>query len=315
MLANSQFARIFFGPVHDWIYSFHMPLFFFMSGYSYLRYSSARASRLSTLLRSKGAKLLLPYGVLTTLWFPLKAIVSAHARRPVSLTWAGYITQLIIPWKNVIIFYWFMPTLFVTFVLTNVLLRLSKRERVLLPIVALGAAITYFVFKNENYTGWEAVFNLGGVLHNYVFFCMGSVVACHQLEPWITKYGSALTPASIAIFVSCSADVRKLDVVVFSMALMNIWGLWAVVHRYQSSSLAMIGDHAFAIYLWSCAPQLALSAVCDGIFHAPVSITIAVVFLGGLIAPLFLARRLRPPSNRIFRDAMGLSADPRRSLA
>jgi hypothetical protein len=96
---------------------------------------------------------------------------------------------------------------------------------------------------------------------------------------------------------------------------MNICGLWAIVHRFQSASLAVIGDHAFAIYLWSCAPQIALSTLCDGIFHAPVTITIAVVFAGGLTAPLLLAQRVRPLGNRLFRDAVGLSGDPQRSHA
>jgi fucose 4-O-acetylase-like acetyltransferase len=315
VLAHSEFARFFFGPVHDWIYSFHMPLFFFMAGFSYIRYSSAYRSRFTSLLQSKGTKLLLPYIVLTTLWFPLKALASAHAQRPVSFTWTEYATQIIIPWKNVIIFYWFLPTLFLMFVLNSLLLRWTTKQRLALPLVALGATVTYFAFGNENDTGWQSILNLGGVFHNYVFFCLGSLVGRYRIEPWITRWGAALTPISVAIFASCPASVRNLGGFVLVMALMNICGLWALVHRYQITILGMIGDHAFAIYLWSCAPQIALSILFDAIFHTPVVITTAVTFIAGLVGPLLFVQRIRPCSNRIVRDALGLTGEPQRSVA
>lgn len=304
-LAHSYFAQIFFGPVHDWIYSFHMPLFFFMAGYSYERYSSAKQSGFGALVRGKGLRLIIPYAVLTTLWFPLKALLSRYAMRPVSITWRDYATRLVIPWNNVVLCYWFLPTLFLIFVIHHVLVRLTRGQRLLPLLIFPCAIVAYFAFSNENRGGWQSVLNIGGVLHNYVFFCIGALFVQYQLEAWVTRLCLPLTPLSIAIFTAAPPGVRRLHAFLFGMALMNIWGLWGLVHRLKLPGVADIGDYSFTIYLWSYAPQLALAVLADGILHLPVPVTTGFTFIGGLCGPLALARSLPEIRNPIVAAVFG----------
>lgn len=76
---------------HKWIYSFHMPLFMFVSGYL-LKYSSMRKQQEISDIRlfgrqgyiiKRAVRLLVPYFVISSVSFIPKVLLSVHALRPV----------------------------------------------------------------------------------------------------------------------------------------------------------------------------------------------------------------------------------------
>lgn len=112
-----------------WIYSFHMPLFMFISGYL-LRYGCEKKNmslfamswqERKFFLWKKVKRLLIPYWAISSLAFVPKVLMSRFAARPMEFSFGEYIRMLIYPWDNVIIFFWFLPTLFLIFVLIIIL--------------------------------------------------------------------------------------------------------------------------------------------------------------------------------------------------
>lgn len=107
--------------IYPWIYSFHMPLFMFISGY--LLCHGIRAGGLtfeqkvlsSGFLLKKVRRLLVPYVAISTAALFPKVLLGRFAMRPVNFSFGEWWHMLVYPGDNVIIFFWFLPTIFLIF--------------------------------------------------------------------------------------------------------------------------------------------------------------------------------------------------------
>ena len=85
--------------LHRWIYSFHMPLFMFISGYL-LNYTNQRKIEninLKEFFWKKIKRLLIPYFIITSLAYIPKYILNKFTLRPVELTFNNYLKGFIYP--------------------------------------------------------------------------------------------------------------------------------------------------------------------------------------------------------------------------
>ena len=112
-------------PLCMWIYSFHMPLFFFISGFLFAQSLLKRGMEIQEvsfwgrhgLFFSKFRRLLVPYLLISSLVYLPKVMLSFMAVRPVELSWSSYFSMLLYPYSNVIGSFWFLPTLYLVFVI------------------------------------------------------------------------------------------------------------------------------------------------------------------------------------------------------
>lgn len=104
-----------------WIYSFHMPLFMFISGYLLCYGCEKRGLSFVQMvchrdfLWKKVRRLLVPYFLISTLAFLPKVLLSRFAMRSIDFSLCSYVHMLAYPSDNVILFFWFLPTLFLIF--------------------------------------------------------------------------------------------------------------------------------------------------------------------------------------------------------
>ena len=162
--------------VYEWIYSFHMPLFFFISGH--LLHVSVRRSGKPLgqyfgwrVLAKKAKRLLLPYWLISSLVFVPKSFFGNFAGREVDFSWSGYAHMLLYPIDNVISIYWFLPTLFLVFCIAFVGAKLSlflKSRYWILP--ALAGSYFLVVFFPRYSTD---LLNYPGVIAFLFYFVLG----------------------------------------------------------------------------------------------------------------------------------------------
>lgn len=163
-------------PVFFWIYTFHMPLFFFISGYL-LRNSVLRSGKMLgaycdwRFVLKKAKRLLLPYWLLSSLVFLPKSLMGNFAGRPVDASFESYAYMLLHPLENVISIFWFLPTLFFIFMLAafggKVACLLKLRKGCLLAL-AVSFSLTFFF---ERYS--TDLLDYPGVLAFLFFFVLG----------------------------------------------------------------------------------------------------------------------------------------------
>ena len=121
------------------IYSFHMPLFFVLSGFvsvKILQYS--KMTEYINYIKSRAARLLIPYFVMGILYMPLKYFMNRFAINPYDFSQS---------WKLILgdnpnTTMWFLYTLFWVSVIALILLRRS----VLLPMLIISAILSCTAF-------------------------------------------------------------------------------------------------------------------------------------------------------------------------
>lgn len=296
-----------------WLYTFHMPLFFFISGYL-LKYSNTRKGiQLSDMpalgkdgfITGKARRLLVPYVIISSVVFIPKTMMSAIALRPVDLSVWSYLGMLLYPHTNVIGYFWFLPSLFLIFCMAYIAAKTKAKTNDSLLILCL---ITVSIVNPG--TGF---LGLDSALYNAVFFAAGYMFRKHMLETVVGRH-SATTAAvtftvSVALMYAPDTGVRYL-LSSFNGILMSV----ALAHLYIAGKMRFL-DHldgaTYTIYLLSWFPQVAsqqiLISLVPGItWH----VTTALAFFSGLYVPLMVHRWVRKrsgsPSCRWINAALGM---------
>lgn len=299
--------------VRQWIYSFHMPLFFFISGYL-LKYSNTRKGiQLSDMpvfgkdgfITGKARRLLVPYVIISSVVFIPKTMMSAIALRPVDMSVWSYLGMLLYPHTNVIGYFWFLPSLFLIFCVAYIAAKTKAKTNDSLLILYL---ITVSIVNPG--TG---LLGLDSALYNAVFFAAGYMFRKHMLETVVGRHSATAAAVtftvSVALMYAPDTGIRYL-LTSFNGILMSV----ALAHLYIAGKMRFL-DHldgaTYTIYLLSWFPQVAsqqiLMSLVPGItWH----VTTALAFFSGLYVPLMVHRWVRKrsgsPSCRWINAALGM---------
>ena len=158
--------------LHSWIYSFHMPLFFLISGFLY-SLTNSDFLKIPTLkfLKKKTTRLLVPYLVLGVLLFVIKFAFSglSHASRSFSV--AGFFAMFVntgYP-SSTMGYLWYVFTLFVLFFIVRLLAlcRINLKDIRISLLLALGF---WCLSYSCHITGWA---NLSSVCRYIPYFLLG----------------------------------------------------------------------------------------------------------------------------------------------
>lgn len=277
-----------------WIYSFHMPLFMFISGFL-LRYTNERkgyalaATPIGKFMWKKVKRLLIPYVVISTLAFVPKVLLSRFAVRPLEFSLTDYIHMLIYPWDNVIIFFWFLPTLFIIFFLVVCGAKLLQRVQTPQKHTVLLAALLLLHLFNP----LESIrlFNIGGVVGYLLYFALGYYTCRYHLPEQMHRHlgaGLCLTGVLSVLFVTLIPDFFGKDVLMAANGIILSLLLGQLYVQRQWHFLHHLFGASYAIYLFSWFPQVASQQIFLGLTHAPWQVGGILAFFTGVYIPLLI---------------------------
>lgn len=279
--SQDRWYATFLGVIR-WIYTFHMPLFFFISGWLFHYTNRSRDIHYGAFVKAKFVRLIVPYLTLSTIAFPVKVMLARFASRPVSLSPQDFVQQIIFPWHNTIIFFWYLPTLFLMFLAAPYVLhkRMGAAHAVILLLASVGL---YTQFDNTNLSGFSAFLNVAGVLHNFIFFACGFITDRFTLNSQVRKCGVFCLPFSVLGFVFSPRDSQLGNLL---LALAGIAMCWWLAHQVHSEWLARVGDCSYQIYLFSWFPQRFCRIIFGQVLQVNVFIAILAMALAGLVVPI-----------------------------
>lgn len=282
-------------PVIRWIYGFHMPLFFFISGYL-LRYTHAdlRSMRLlgrGAFLNRKAQRLLVPYVLISSLVFVPKALMSQYAVRPIHLSLHDYLDMLLYPYHNVLGAYWFLPTLFLIFTLFLLLGKAAQKFNIKLNA---WQATSLFFFANMLIVfHHESVLNLLGVIHFIFYFALGYAFRGSALEHHISRQRPIplllLTLAFSILMLATPHFNLKEQLTALNGILLSI-ALGRIYEMKGCTFLNHLYGHTYTIYLFSGLFQILSLQVLLHFVSLPPHLFIPLAFVTGVYGPWLIDR-------------------------
>ena len=295
----------------EWIYSFHMSLWIFISGYL-LYYTAPKTIKNKSPLSNipicgrhgffvkKVKRLLVPYIVISTLVFLPKVWLSEYAVKPIELSWSAYINMLLIPSQNVIVYYWFIPTIFTLLIAVVLYGRLTDKMKLTPNMSILILIVTVWTLSLINPLDGVKWFNLSSLIGHSVFFALG--LAYQNYQRIIDKSLHLNSPCAMLIFGAISVitvitGYNSHNIVVSQLtAISGILFTLSLGRMYLNCNLKfanILYGTTYAIFLFSWFPQSALRVVLYDQAGLCSWIGVPISTLAGVLLPWLLYKLLQ----------------------
>lgn len=156
-----DYAPGWYNDMHDVIYTFHMPLFMFASGFIYM--TTKKDIPYKDFLWKKVKRLMVPYLSVSAIVITIKLLTEGHAYVENPVTWMSYVKMLYLPEAGY--FLWFIWALWWMFVIFP----LFKTRQMRLGLFVLAIVLHYIpnflpdIFCLSQFQGMLVYFTLGVV--------------------------------------------------------------------------------------------------------------------------------------------------------
>ena len=272
------------------VYSFHMPLFFYLSGFVFFL-SSAPDKFFANPLRTvveRFDRLIIPVILFGIFIITGKYIVGKFfaLQKPVDSIWVGLQNLVINPPENPLMSVWYLIVLFIYSVASPLLWRIAGRRIFLIILVGIFAWIVeltdYFDIPNEYYSR--------NILIYYLFFGIGGFVAIKH-NKLLHQFQKFWAP-SFAIFITCLYFTYTEPFALLSCGITSaiaLHGLFLQRRLTEERFFLWFGQNTMNIYLLNTI-FIGVSTIMLrplwGAFPGSYAILIGAIFLTGLLGPI-----------------------------
>lgn len=263
------------------VYSFHMPLFFFLSGLFFYKSFSNKGG--AKLIFSKVDTIFYPYVIWSLLQGGLEVLLSNYTNGNVSL-----VEVFSLLWSTRAQF-WFLYALFSIFILSSVIYTLISK-RFTIPLFVCSVAL--YLYPSVLPQGFIFKF----ISSNFVFFTLGVVFTMYakieHFSSWLALLGLALSFVVGQWFFHGFLSYQYTDMGVESLLLACISIVFVVsislhLSRANYKFFAYVGSSSMAIYLMHILAGSGSRVILNKAFGVDsVVIHLVVGCLVGVIAPL-----------------------------
>lgn len=298
----SVFSGSIFEKLIIFIYTFHMPLFFFIAGFLFMNSNAIQKNGYEKWIKEKCIRLLTPYVVLSVIALIPKYCLEHHA----FITVKAFIEAICIPRIGVWGHFWFIPVLLLCYVIFGMWRVKVNKKNIdnMLRMITFISLIAYFIPAS---TQWLGINDLKSVC---IYFCIG------MWTKYLEQYGLEASKSFrwCGIIVSMIVAVvlnnfTKNSVSVFTESILMIFVCFQWAKIINNSKLATwISQNNFTIYIYSWMFQAGVMTI-SGILGVQWYFTSILMFLIGFIGPIsliYIYKKLRFIHNRFFEIVLGM---------
>lgn len=284
------------GGLHSWIYSFHMPLFFMISGYLFsLTNKSFVEIDAGRFMWKKVLRLLVPYVVLGTVIYFIKFAFAGLSHASRDFTVGNFLYMFVAPGSenSTMGYLWYIVTLFVVFAIVVLL----NKMRVDMKKTGWCVAVIVCLLVVRQLMPTVKLFNLSAVVHYMPYFVLGILLKEYEKPVLTFINGGGYYNVLIFFILSIVLTIWPLSLPMgFGGIFRTLVGialslsLCSVVLRYEKLSgwLLKWSDKTYSIYILSWFGLYASKVVCINILHLHWAIAVAAMFVFQLIVPLVI---------------------------
>lgn len=291
--------------LYKWVYSFHMPLFFFISGFLFamtVTSQSLKTISFSSFVKKKSIRLLIPFLFINTIIFIIKAGFindSSLMQNPVEFTASSFIDST---FYNPMGFMWFLPTLFVVFMIVFLLRKILTVSIIKKELYLVAIVIYIILVLIIDYLAPHISFlQISSAIHYSTYFLLGLLYCDYKktIDIWLRKYWIAIVPAFLVISMTLlfTGLLAAISGIVFSVALA------LVLEEKCSDRLVKISSLSYAIFLLSYFPQMFIRGPIAHFFCNLNQYILSIIsFFSGLLIPIIFGLifiRLKEKNRRL----------------
>lgn len=309
--------------LHDWIYSFHMPLFFMISGYLF-SHTNTNLTGINPqrFIQKKTLRLMVPYVVLGIILFAIKYFFSSfsHAARDFSVS--SFFLMFIAPAceNSTMGYLWYLFTLYIIFllVLGLCIIKINLKKTIWCLFFLIIAVVC-----GTRFYGIE-LFNLSSVFRYLPYFLIGILYKHYEFKVsfLITRSDNDMTSNSnnlngikdifyyskvgggikLVIYVSLSIIFTVVDLSFLGGATAQIiravTGLLMSVQlcfllldsRWVQKYVLPMSNYTYSIYLLSWFGQYAVKIIAVNILNLHWGIVVFTMFVAGILVPVLVCK-------------------------
>ncbi len=282
--ANFDFPPETFKLIDSIIYSFHMPLFFFLSGLFFYNSFSKRGGK--NLIFSKIDTIFYPYMVWSLFQGTIEVSLSSYTNASASLS-----EVLSFLWQPRAQF-WFLFCLFFIFIYTTLIYSVLPKRHT--PIIFLVSGLLFLLPSLPN-----TLFSGSYVTNNIVYFIFGIFFSSHIKEKIFSTNKSLILLALLFIlsqacfhFFEHSLSLPYKSISALLLAFISILFIVALsislAKNVYSEFFILIGTSSMAIYLMHVLAGSGSRIVLRNVFNIEsVYIHLLIGMLTGILVPIF----------------------------
>lgn len=264
----------------DVIYTFHMPLFFFIAGFLFWNSNKLFKIGYKKWIKEKTIKLLTPYIILTVIGGIPKYYVENGSLAGIG---TAMVRSLVFPRMNIWGHFWFILVLLEIYIMFGVICLKIKEAKKRLIISFLIASLGWLLPLNTMLLGLEDIHNM------VIYFVMGMIFCYFHLEQRNEKVFFRILIMFLTLMIAnvlmnyCEYNSRCVKMF---EAVCWIGACWEVAFLIRKSKLATwISNHNFTIYIYSWLFQSVFMLFCDrmGVIWY---LETMIMFLAGILGPV-----------------------------
>lgn len=288
--------------IFKWAYTFHMPLFFLISGFLFA-YTNPKGAVLNykAFIIKKTKRLLVPYIFVSSIIFIIKSLLinTEQMQHPLSFSLHSYFDMLFI---HSVGFTWFLPALFVTFLIFLLLRKLFYNK-----YLQYAGLIICFAFNLIN--PQILFFRIGDAIYYSVFFALGIIYCNNKLsiDLFLKRYMDIICPLSLilSMLLIPIPFIAAMFGIIFSVTLS------IAIEYFCTQRIISVSNFTYTIFLLSYFPQMLIRGPIAHTFPDVNQYVFSTIsFLTGFFVPILIGMVITNFRNykiaKIFAPLIGL---------
>lgn len=273
-------------PIKDWIYIFHMPLFFFISGYLFIYKEGLQNKSYKDFIKGKFLRLMLPYIVLNIIFIIPKFLGSAFIKDQVEFSLQYFIYIFLAPRANIWGHLWFLFALFLVYLISPIFEVIRKNKKKVYWVILIIACLLIFLFR-PIHSDWFAANDLQKDL---LYFVIGMLIAYVPIEKIKNKLNKSGIIALIVLDVALSiiwGFYKDIQIIQLLIGINTIFILFAIpiVFNINNKFITKQAKYSFAIYIMHWPAILITRIIFYQILKLDSNLVFCIMLVNGYMIP------------------------------
>lgn len=269
--------------IKAWIYTFHMPLFFFVSAFLFA-IKSGYDKGYKNVLTKRFTRLLIPYFIWNLLFIVPKIVMSQYVNDQVVLTPEYFLEINLSPRNNILGHTWFLFALFEMFILAIAFDRWRRNKMLWLPIAAFLIVVYCFGIQNR-------FLAIGDLMKNGIYFWLGLVLGSFELDKislWLNNKSFFVATAFNVVGMSVIWFLYKnmaINTLMLGINILIFLCLLQQIKDIRNRFIDFVSKNSFAIYILHWPIMGIVRFFVKNKLHMEPHICMILMLIGGIILP------------------------------